>query len=35
MAAKGFPVFARIWVRQGQLIRESVLGKTMAFKENA
>ena len=35
MAAKGFPVFGRIRVRQGQSIRESVLGKTMAFKENA
>jgi hypothetical protein len=35
MAAKGFPVFARIWVWQRQSIRGSVLGKTMAFKENA
>jgi hypothetical protein len=35
MTAKGFPVFGRIRVRQGQSIRESVLGKTMAFKENA
>jgi hypothetical protein len=33
VAAKGFPVFARIRVGQGQSIRDSVLGKAMAVRK--